>query len=141
MLWRICRDSKILSSVLFWHVPIISICFKLTWGPLQERRWSRIWDWGGWERGLPVRTLTPACSAVRVARLRVVDPTYWAPHSGQLNLYTTAERMPLFRVSLCLKRLPIVKLFTKITLWENWEKWWFNKRINSILSFSDWCPK
>ena len=79
ILWM-WRDSNILSSLVLLHVPVTSKWSRHIWGPPQSRRCSRIWDWGG---GVTVkgaiqylRTLTPACSAARVAWLLTVEPTY-----------------------------------------------------------------
>ena len=37
--------------------------------------WSRMDEWGGANRGTPVRRLTPLCSAILADRLRDVMPT------------------------------------------------------------------
>ena len=92
LIWKICNDSKILNSQMLLLVPIIEKWSRLIWLLLQEMTWSRIWDWQCWDKGRPVLTLTPACSAARVDRFLIVEPTYWAPHLGhwQLLIYISA---------------------------------------------------
>ena len=58
-LW-ICRDSKILKYVILLDVSII-IKSQICTLELQERLWSLILLWHGWEMGMLVLGLTPAC--------------------------------------------------------------------------------
>ena len=55
-------------------------------GVEQAIAWSRIADCGGCDKGLPVRTLTPACSRALNPSVRDEDPTYCDPQHGQTNL-------------------------------------------------------
>ena len=71
----IWRDSKILISIILLHLPMISNWDRETRGPPQEWKCSLIWEGEGLDKGRPVRTLTPACSAARVSNLRQVEPT------------------------------------------------------------------
>ena len=73
--FSIWRDSKILRSIILLQLPIILNWDRETRGPLQEWECSLIWEGEGLDRGRPVRTLTPACSAARVSNLRQVEPT------------------------------------------------------------------
>ena len=84
LIWKkkICNDSKILNSQMLLFVPIIEKWSRLIWLLLQEMAWSWLWNWEGWDKGSPVLTLTPACSAALVDRFLMVEPTYWAPHLG-----------------------------------------------------------
>ena len=61
-LW-ICRDSKFLKSVIFLDVPII-VKSRICSLELQERQWFLILLWHGWEKGMFVLGLTPACSEI-----------------------------------------------------------------------------
>ena len=57
-LW-ICRDSKILKSVILLDVPII-VKSRICTLELQERLWSLILFWHGWEIGMFVLGVTAA---------------------------------------------------------------------------------
>ena len=66
-LW-ICRDSKILKSVMLLDVPIIVNSSQICTWELQGKLWSLILLWHGWEIGMFVLVLTPAWSDQRPCR-------------------------------------------------------------------------
>ena len=70
-LW-ICRDSKILKSVILLDEPIIvkSLIYALE---LQEMLWTLILLWRGWDMEMIVLGLTPACSEILMWSLRQVE--------------------------------------------------------------------
>ena len=74
LFFSIWIDSKILRSIILLHLLIILNWDRETRGPPQEYECSMIWEGEGLDRGSPVRTLTPACSAAQVSNLRQVEP-------------------------------------------------------------------
>ena len=64
--------------------------------------------------------LLPACSAIRMNKLRVFMPTQQDVHCTHLNLYTTDESMPVASFSLNLKNEPMVNEFVSIIIYNEY---------------------
>ena len=87
---KICKDSKILSSISLDEVAQTLLMSTLV---EHSSEWSRTTECGGLVRETPDRKLTPACSATLVQRVRVVMPTYSdVQKCTQLYLYTKEDR-------------------------------------------------
>ena len=126
--WWMKRDSMMRKSIGSEVLQRIVKLSKMT-GTSQPSASERMDEWGGFARRFPVLKLLFACSATRVLRVRVVEPTYskhtvrnWACRP-QREQWTNSEF--------------INKYYVEIYLHEKLGEEWFQ----FFLSFSDWGPK
>ena len=65
------RIFKLNSELDFFRI----LKFSTSMSHIHFSEWSLIDEWGGVDRGTPVRRLTPLCSAILADRVRDVMPT------------------------------------------------------------------